>query len=128
MSMPSIFDATIARLSYGLEGLAQRQSLIAANIANVDTPGYLTQDIPFEQSLTSAMQAQAAFPRSQSGLPDSLPTAITRNDLQVRNDGNNVSIDQQMTEMAGTTVTYQAATQLVTGKFALLADAIAPLS
>jgi flagellar basal-body rod protein FlgB len=121
MSMPSLFDPTIARLSYGLDGLSQRQSLIAANVANVDTPGYLTHDVPFEQALTNAMQGQAA-------VPESLPGAITRNDLRVRNDGNNVDVNQQMTELAGATVVYQAATQLVSAKFALLASAIAPIA
>jgi flagellar basal-body rod protein FlgB len=127
MSIPSLFDPTMARLSYGLDGLSERQTLIADNVANVDTPGYLTHDIPFEQSLQDAMQQGTALPGA-SGLPDALPGAITRNDLRVRNDGNNVDLGQQMTEMAQTSVTYQAAAQLISSKFAMLASAIAPSS
>jgi flagellar basal-body rod protein FlgB len=125
MSMPSLFDTTIGRLSYGLDGLSQRQSLIADNVANVDTPGYLTHDTTFEQSLTQAMQSQTI---GGNGLPQGQPDAITRTDLRTRNDGNNVDINQQMTEMAQTTVTYEAATQLISSKFSLLASAIAPIS
>ncbi len=126
---PSLFDSTIAQLSYGLDGLSARQSLISNNIANVDTPGYLTQDIPFEQSLQSAMQQQADFSRSTaSGVPASLPSAITRTDLRMRNDGNNVDVNMQMTEMARTTLTYQSATQMISQKFALLTQALAPVS
>jgi flagellar basal-body rod protein FlgB len=133
MSMPQLFDTTIARLGYGLDGLSQRQSIIADNVANVDTPGYLTHDVPFEASLLSAMgdstfAAQAGIPGAGGPVPGALPGAITRNDLRTRNDGNNVDTNQQMTEMARTTVVYQAATQLITGKFALLSSAIAPVS
>lgn len=127
MSIPSLFDTTIGQLSYGLDGLSQRQSLIADNIANVDTPGYLTHDVPFEQSLVDAMQQQGIMPGA-SGVPGGLPSDITRNDLRVRNDGNNVDVDQQMTELSRTTLEYQAATQLISSKFSMLASAIAPVS
>jgi len=112
------------RLSYGLDGLSQRQQIIADNIANVDTPGYLTHDIPFEQQLLDAMND----PLSTSAAPTNLPDAITRNDLQVRNDGNNVAINMQMNEMTGTAVTYEAATQLISQKFGMLSDALAPIN
>jgi flagellar basal-body rod protein FlgB len=122
--IPGLFDATMQRLSYGLDGLSQRQQIIADNIANVDTPGYLTHDIPFEQQLLDAMNN----PLSGSAVPGSLPDAITRNDLQVRNDGNNVDINMQMNEMTGTAVTYEAATQLISQKFGMLSDVLAPIN
>ena len=128
MSFPNIFDTTMARMSYALDGLSQRQSLITDNIANADTPGYLTKDVAFEQSLSTAMQSQDFLPNTGNGVPNGLPTDITRNDLRVRNDGNNVDANQQMTEMASTTVTYEAATQLISNKFGLLAAAMAPIS
>ena len=128
MSSPTIFDSTMARIGYALDGLSQRQSLIADNVANADTPGYLTKDVAFEQSLNTAMQSQDFMPNTGSGVPVGLPSDTTRNDLQVRNDGNNVDVNQQMTEMASTTVTYQAATQLISSKFGLLTAALAPIS
>lgn len=127
MNTPSLFDTTMARLSYGLDGLSQRQDIIANNVANIDTPGYLTHDIPFEQALLGAMDGTSGTATS-NGLPMNLPDAITRNDMRVRNDGNDVDSDQQMTEMARTSVVYQAATQLISSKFAMLSSAIAPIS
>lgn len=124
MSIPNIFDSTISRLGYSLDGLSARQDAISNNIANVDTPGYLTKEVPFEQQLMNAL----ANPQANSGVPSELPGTITRNDLRMRNDGNNVDVDQQMTEMAATTVSYQAATQLISTKFAMLSAAIAPIS
>ena len=128
MSIPNIFDTTMSRLGYALDGLSQRQSLISDNVANADTPGYLTKDVAFEQSLTTAMQSQDFMPTMGNGLPDGLPADTTRNDMRVRNDGNNVDVNQQMTEMASTTVTYEAATQLISNKFGLLSSALAPIN
>jgi flagellar basal-body rod protein FlgB len=34
-----------------LDVSAKRQQLISGNIANVDTPGYLAQDVTFDQQL-----------------------------------------------------------------------------
>lgn len=123
MSIPGLFDSTIGRLTYGLDGLSQRQDVIATNVSNIDTPGYKTHEVPFEQQLLDAMQNI-----SGSGVPDAPTATITRNDLQTRNDGNNVDLDSQMTEMASTTVTYQAATQLISQKFGMLTEALAPIN
>ncbi len=124
MQPPSLFDATMAQLSYGLDGLSQRQDIISTNIANVDTPGYLTHDVNFEQSLQSAIQQGTGNPLAV--VPGALPAPTTRNDLQVRNDGNNVDVNQQMIEMAQTSLRYQTAGQMISGKFSLLAAALAP--
>lgn len=124
MSFPNLFDTTISRLGYSLDGLSARQDAISNNVANVDTPGYLTKEVPFEQEMMNAM----SDPQGATGVPGQLPGTITRNDLRMRNDGNNVDVDQQMTEMAATTVAYQADTQLISTKFAMLSAAIAPVS
>lgn len=125
MSVPGLFDPTMQRLAYGLDGMSARQDIISNNIANIDTPGYLTHEIPFEQQLLATMNGPTG---ATNDTPAALPSSITRNDLKTRNDGNNVDIDSQMTEMASTSVTYQAATQLITQKFGLLSDALAPIS
>jgi flagellar basal-body rod protein FlgB len=36
---------------------AQRQQLIASNIANADTPGYVARDVDFKQAMGNAMSA-----------------------------------------------------------------------
>lgn len=126
MSIPSLFDSTISRLGYALDGLSARQDIITNNIANADTPGYLTHDINFEQQLQSVINDPMGT--QNAAIPANLPDSFTRNDLRVRNDGNNVDLNQQMTEMSRTTVVYQAATELINGKFGLLTSALAPIS
>ncbi len=121
---PSLFDATMSQLTYGLNGLSQRQQLISNNLANIDTPGYLTHDIAFEQQLLQVMNN----PLSNAAAPAELPQPYTRNDLQVRNDGNNVDINQQMTELTSTSVSYQAEVNLINSKFTMLTTALAPIN
>ena len=36
--------------------LTQRQNILASNIANADTPGYLARDIDFSEQLKSAVE------------------------------------------------------------------------
>ena len=64
-----------------LDVTAYRQGVVAANIANIDTPGYQRHDINFKQELDKALQAPDApvTPRPQPRFRDcwSVPTATT---------------------------------------------------
>jgi flagellar basal-body rod protein FlgB len=72
----------------------QRESLVANNIANADTPGYKAQDVPFD----AAIVAQLA----QSPDVDMLAAGATayRADATVALDGNDVSLDSERIEAA----------------------------
>jgi len=48
-------DLTIAFMGKALELLSARQSTIAGNIANVNTPGYCRRDIDFAGELAAAL-------------------------------------------------------------------------
>ena len=64
-----------------------RQSLLVSNIANVDTPGYRTQDIDFHGELARALGQDPAAPL--------LPMVRQVPGLLSRPDGNNVSVDRE---------------------------------
>ena len=100
-------------------GLAsQRQALIASNLANLDTPGYRTRDLDFEQALNAELGA---------GNGQSLPMARTHaghlggsagaggevvnpnRPSWERNDGNDVNLDRETMLLARTQSAYQAA-------------------
>lgn len=120
---PALFDHYLGQLAYGLDGLSQRQETIATNIANIDTPGYLTHDVLFEQQLQASLDTSLGQP----ALPN-MPDAVTMNNLRVKNDGNNVDIDQQMIELSRTQLVYQTASQVISDKFSMLTAALAPVS
>ncbi|NDD29982.1 MAG: flagellar basal body rod protein FlgB [Proteobacteria bacterium] len=48
-------NATLNILKTGLDGLERRQLLLSNNVANMNTPGYLTRDLDFK----TVMDAQA---------------------------------------------------------------------
>lgn len=96
---------------------AQRMSFIAANLANIDTPGYRTRDFDFNSALKqeiatldgNQMPISQTHPRhfpiqSSPSLP---PTADPVRPNYERNDGNDVSLDRENAALARTQQTYQ---------------------
>ena len=73
--MPGIqqFDTTMHLLAKVLDLRARNQEVIAANIANAETPGYAAQTFTFEQELQSALSTGG--PRPVTSHPNHLPLA-----------------------------------------------------
>lgn len=91
-----------------LELRSSRQALIAANIANADTPGYRAVDADFASALRRATSPQAggasAGPaRLLAGEIRELPVA------QGARDGNGVDLDAERARFAENAVRYEAA-------------------
>jgi flagellar basal-body rod protein FlgB len=95
---------------------ADRQQLIASNIANVDTPGYHTKDINFQ----AAMQ-QATDEGNDVQL---MPASSEVEGLPERPDGNNVNIDRESLLMGEAQLQYQMGVQLIKAEFHRLLTAI----
>jgi flagellar basal-body rod protein FlgB len=53
--MKLLGDPTLGTLGGWLHGLSARQEAISNNIANIDTPGYVRQEAPFEAELRRAV-------------------------------------------------------------------------
>lgn len=51
---------TVKALERSLDGFSLRHQAIANNIANINTPGYVKQEVNFEQSLLAALQEDQA--------------------------------------------------------------------
>jgi flagellar basal-body rod protein FlgB len=93
-----------------------RQSLLVSNIANVDTPGYRTQDMDFHAEMVRALN-------DDSGAP-TMPTVRDVPGLLSRPDGNNVSVDREGLLLAELQLKYQAATQALRQEFALIKNVV----
>ena len=80
--------------------LAVRQTAVAGNIANANTPGFRAQDVqPFEVAVEQARLAMAATQPGHlsSGPPDAPATEVRReNPWEVTHSGNNVSLEQEL--------------------------------
>jgi flagellar basal-body rod protein FlgB len=133
MLNPMLADRRAETLQQALGGLARRQQALADNIANVDTPGYKRKDVPFETQLRAnsggggqlattsaghiaATSAQGSLLSGMSGDRGRTSTG--------RNDGNNVDIDYEMTQLAETTLRYELLTQATTSRFSTLKEIV----
>jgi flagellar basal-body rod protein FlgB len=118
-------DSMIQLMDRSLTLASQRQTLIASNLANIDTPGYHTKDFSFEAALRASLadmngqQSPAALVRTNpmhlSGDPEGeLPAADdAAQPLAERNDGNDVSLDRENMLMARTQIAYQNASNFM---------------
>jgi len=122
-----LIDTSLDAAKLALDGLSLRQQVISRNIANVDTPGYRAQSVNFESAVQNALHrgtslalrnthdAHLAADSSSVGF-----TSAMRNGGSVRADQNDVDIDVELTEMSETGIWYQAVSQSVSKKLALL--------
>jgi flagellar basal-body rod protein FlgB len=108
--------SSIQTLQGYLKLVTDRQQLITSNMANVDTPGYHTQDIDFQGAMRQVMNSNGSVQmdpvsRELPGLPE-------------RPDGNNVNVDRESLLLSQTQLQYQLGVQLVKGEFHKLLTAI----
>ena len=99
-----------------LDLAAAEAKLTAANMANVDTPGYHTKDIDFKTAMRQVMDQN-----------DNLRLEPASNevlDLPERPDGNNVNIDRESMVLSQTQLQYQMGVELIKGQFHTLLTAI----
>jgi len=132
--MKTIFDKmNINALSMGLTVAGKKNEVIARNIANVDTPNYKAQDMDFDTVMKDFTGQGKKLPLTQTDdqhlpqydLPFEPSDYIYRqNNPSLRNDGNDVNLDYEMSSMAKNSVMYQALTTFTTHEFTKLKTAI----
>ena len=113
---------------------AQRQELIAGNIANADTPNYKARDIDFKESLGRALGGNStespvlASTSSQhiagNSLESSLSSALYRKEVQSSADGNTVDMDVERNQFADNAIRYEASLTFINGQIKKLMSAI----
>jgi len=115
----SMIDTPLMRgLERVLDVSTFRQQLLAANLANVDTPGYRTRDVrPFGSELEQAMSSGDEYPVMT-------PAAHAVRGLLERPDGNNVSVERETLLMAQNQLRFQVAVQFLRKQFSELSTAI----
>ncbi|MBO9533288.1 MAG: flagellar basal body rod protein FlgB [Solirubrobacteraceae bacterium] len=89
-----LFDTTQYALKQAISGTALRQSAIANNLANADTPGYQRQDVDFHSALKSAISSGPEAVQNVRTQIQADPTA------PLRYDGSNIDVDKENAAMA----------------------------
>lgn len=111
-------NPTLQILKTGLDGLERRHTLLSNNIANMNTPGFVAQDVDFK----SVMDAQARNIERGEGLQLSETSENHMMDDQMRSDKwdeavtNSLDAPDMQSQMVGlnqNSMQYSAVAQLV---------------
>ena len=142
-----MIDRLTATLKFQGEALAlraQRQEVLASNIANADTPNYKARDFDFARALRDAAPPGAprgagpvaparplalAMPGGAPAAPGApgasdIPTLGYRVPQQVSIDGNTVDLDRERANFADNSLRYEATLRFINGSVRNLISAI----
>lgn len=109
----------------------QRQSVLASNIANADTPNYKARDIDFSKAMQTALarsnapatdlnKTNPAHLDAKTSVDGDVGTngvpLLYRSPLQPNADGNTVDMDVERNQFAENAVHYEAGLTMITGQ------------
>jgi flagellar basal-body rod protein FlgB len=121
---------------------AERQRVIASNIANADTPGYAGRDINFKDAMSAATGASAnTLPLTSSSSSQSTTHAnhialqattasmgtsalAYTTQTQPAMDGNSVDMDRERANFVDNSVRYEATLRFINGQSKTILSAI----
>ncbi len=119
---------------------AERQRVIASNIANADTPGYIARDVNFRETMAAATGSSGlpTTARMGSGTSNSrhIPLASSTGELggssslayapqtQPSMDGNSVDLDRERSNFVDNAVRYESTLRFINGHAKTILSAI----
>ena len=117
-------------MSKALSGSWLKNSAIANNIANVNTPGYKRQTVNFQEVLQNEMDLRQSVKMTKTNQMHMDPhnqgdiSVSTVSDTSYRVDDNNVDIDVENAEMAKNTIYYNTVVNQVNQQYKRLQAAM----
>ncbi len=117
-------SASINLMNKDLDGLWTRQQAISDNIANVETPGYKSKQVSFEDQLQEQLSQSTGNSDLVNRLKNTQPVTTVSEDESLRLDGNNVDVEQQNVELARTQLNYMYSLRELSDYFSRLKYAI----
>jgi flagellar basal-body rod protein FlgB len=102
-----------------------RQVATTGNLANVDTPGYKTKDVTFDQALGQKLLPMNSTYKTHMAAPGTAGKPVTEvKGLPERRDGNNVQLDRELMNMNAAAGDFAAAQTALAAKFRLVRYAL----
>lgn len=117
---------------------AERQRTIASNIANADTPGYVSRDVNFKAAMAEALEGkQQVAPAAPQATPDvrHIPLQMRGSELnnsalgytppsQPALDNNSVDLDRERANFVDNAVRYETTLRFINGNSRTILSAI----
>ena len=130
MKPSNVTDLLYDKLSFR----SDRQKIISGNISNINTPNYKTQDLVFDDELTKVKSkndlalkvthsSHIAFEKTAK--PSTSAQMSEVKGLEEQNDGNNVNLDREMSQMSKNQIAFNALQASVKKDAAWLKEIIA---
>ena len=110
-------------LEQWLQFTDQRHRLLAEDIANANTPGYVQKDLSlakFQSLLRQRVQERDAAPLGTSDFADVMPEVENGVHGVMFQDGNNRSMEQLMTDEAKNALMHTLAVELLRQQYSML--------
>ncbi len=124
-------DSFLGEPAQSLVLRTRKMEILAANIANADTPNYKAQDMDFNRALNNAMNSKNDFSMKQThqnhqqgNSQNATQYVMYRNPEQSALDGNSVNIHVEKTEFLANAMRYQASFRFLNGRISGLRDAM----
>jgi flagellar basal-body rod protein FlgB len=119
-----LFDSTLQLLERSLDTRLERHNVLASNLANADTPGFLPRDVDFASAMRAAAQEIGS---GGSGSGDGqgprapAPTLVgAAAGAAAGIDGNKVDADRTLVSLAENGLQYGASAKVAAKKLAIL--------
>lgn len=133
--MSIVSDSTNLTLRAGLNRRAERQNLLASNLANIDTPGFQPKDLAFEGALKEAAEAldtnSLPMVRTESGHMSSSVISIEPHDDLVERpdvvdtlDGNGVDLDKELVRTTDNAMKFTGSAEMLRRRYNILQSVI----
>lgn len=136
--MPSMINRLTSTLDFQTQALnlrAERQRLIASNIANADTPGYVARDFNFSQALQQASgagrsgfklaaNAGLAVQSPAGGGGAEAPRLNYAAPSQSNLDGNSVDMDRERASFVDNALKYESTLRFINSTVKTTIDAM----
>ena len=118
--MSSLFNS-VDLLSDAMTFNRDRHTVLASNLANIDTPGYKPLDLERSMPFAPGEVGLLATERGHLEIPiQTMSEMVTQAAGAESNDGNAVSLEQEMAKIHANQVRYATASELVSRRLALL--------
>lgn len=128
MGSDMLFDTTTKLLEANVDRRATSNSLIARNLANIDTPNYRGTGLEFEKQLRTALEGGVLPPSLTRTNPMHLPLEPERPFNKAAPeymDTGPVHLDIEMSRLAENNIMFNTMVQMLNKKYSILKTAIA---
>jgi flagellar basal-body rod protein FlgB len=114
----TLIDNTQLALERAISGANLRQSVLANNLANAETPGFRRMDVDFHSALAQAMGS------ADSATIEATTFSAQQDAQTMRADGNGVDIDTESAAMAKNGLEYEALLSVAKARIQIVRSAM----